>query len=94
MSKRQREPSTEIIQFNEDGSAVVQYCGKLYFWNIPNDIDIAKVTDTSQYEIKIIHNDEHRAMIDITNIRTEDIYLRQEVNPLAYKDVDGWVVDE
>lgn len=93
MSKRQRDSSTVIIQMNDDGWAVIDYHGKFYAWNVPPDMEVGKLIDTSRYEISIIHNPEHRAMIDIVNIRTEETYLRQEVNPLAYKDVDEWVID-
>lgn len=93
MSKRQRDSSTVIIQMNDDGWAVVDYHGKFYSWNVPNDVDINKIMDASQYEITIIHNAERRAMIDIVNIRTEEIYLRQEVNPFEFKDIDEWVID-
>jgi hypothetical protein len=94
MSKRQRDSSTVVVHLNDDGSAVVDYFGKMYYWTIPDHIDLQKATDTSRYEITIIHNPEHRAMIDIVNIRTGEPYLRQEINPLAYKDVAEWVVDE
>lgn len=93
MSKRQRDSSTVIIQMNDDGWAVIDYHGKFYSWNVPGDIDIDKVMDTSRYDISIIHNAERRAMIDIVDIRTEEIYLRQEVNPFEFKDIDEWVID-
>ena len=93
MSKRQRDSSTVIIQMNDDGWAVVDYHGKFYSWNVPRDMELGKLIDTSRYEISIIHNPENRAMINIVDIRTEEVHLCQEVNPFEFKDIDEWVID-
>lgn len=94
MPKRQRRSSAEVIQVNSDGTAIVEHGGKQYCWHVPNDVVINKVTDVNEFEITVIHNFEHRAMIDITTVRDEEFYLRQEINPLKYKDVEEWVVDD
>ena len=94
MPKRQRRSSAEITQVNSDGTAIVEYGSKQYHWHIPEGIVLNKVTDVNEFEITIVHNFEHRAMIDIITVRNEEFYLRQEINPLKYKDVEEWVVDE
>lgn len=94
MPKRQRRSSAEVVQVNNDGTAIVEQDGKRYYWYVPEHIELRTVTDTSQYDIVIIHNFENRAMIDIVNVRSEESCLRQEINPLSRKDVEEWVVDE
>lgn len=94
MPKRQRRSSAEVVQVNQDGTAVVESGDKQYCWYVPENISLDKIIDTNEFEIAIIHNFENRAMIDIVSIRKDEMYLRQEVNPLKYKDSDDWVVDE
>ncbi len=94
MPKRQRRSSAEIVKINSDGTAVLEYCGKQYHWNIPEDVELRKITDTSQFDIVVIHNVEKRAMIEIVYVRSEESYLRQEINPITHKNVEEWVVDE
>lgn len=94
MTKRPRRSSAEIIEINEDGSVTVESCGKQYHWIIPSDVAITKITDTNEYDMKIVHTCEHRALINIVSVRNERTYLRQEINPLSHKHVDEWVVDE
>lgn len=93
MPKRRRSSSAEIVKIDEDGTAVVEYKGRLYAWFVPSDVSVEKIQDTNEYEIQIIHNFEHKAMIDITDIRQDQTVLRQEINPLEHKNVDEWVVD-
>jgi hypothetical protein len=93
MPKRERRSSAEIIYVNANGTAIVEHAGKQYFWHIPEDVILDRLTDTNEFEISIIHNREHRAMIDIMSVRKDECYLRQEINPLKYKDSEEWVVD-
>jgi hypothetical protein len=93
MPKRQRRGSAEIVQVNTDGTAIVEQGGKQYLWHIPDGVSLNLITDVNEFEITVIHNPEHRAMIDIVGVRYEESYLRQEINPLKYKDVEEWVVD-
>lgn len=93
MPKRVRRSSAEIVQVNTDGTAVVEYNGRQYYWHIPDCVSLNKITDVNEYDITIVHNSENRAMLDIVEVRSEDIFLRQEVNPLSHKDVQEWVID-
>jgi hypothetical protein len=92
MPKRQRRSSAEIVQVNTDGTAIVEQGGKQYHWHIPDGVSLNRITDVNEYDISIIHNFEHRAMINIVGVRYEEDYLRQEINPLKYKDAEEWVV--
>jgi hypothetical protein len=95
MPKRERRSSAEIIQMNSDGTAIVEYAGKQYYWSyIPSYIALTRLNDASEFDVTIVHNFEHRAMIDITSVRKDEQLLRQEINPLKYKDSEEWVVDE
>lgn len=93
MPKRQRRSSAEIIQDNADGTAIVEYGGRRYYWYIPDGVVLGKITDVNEFDMTIVHNREHRAMLEIVEVRSDETFLRQEINPLSYKDVDEWVVD-
>lgn len=93
MPKRERRSSAEIIQVNADGTAVVEYGGKRYYWYVPDGVVLNKITDVNEFDMTIVHNCEHRAMLEIVEVRSDETYLRQEINPLSHKDVEEWVVD-
>jgi hypothetical protein len=93
MPKRQRRSSAEVVQINSDGTAIVEQEGKRYCWYIPEGVVLNRLTDVNEYDMMIIHNCEHRAMLEIVDVRSDETYIRQEINPLSHKDVEEWVVD-
>jgi hypothetical protein len=91
MGKRTRESSISIKE-TFDNHVVIEWNGKQYaIFNIEEKF--LRLFDMPDYTCEIIHNFENRAMINIENIRTGDIILRQEVNPAKFKYTDEWVED-
>lgn len=93
MPKRERRSSAEVVEVNADGTAIVEHDGKRYYWYIPDGVPMNKITDVNEFDMTIVHNCEHRAMLEIVEVRSDETYLRQEINPLSHKDVEEWVVD-
>lgn len=88
--KRSREAGV-IIKADEANGAVISFNGREYY--IYNK-DIVSLMSNSDYQCTIVHNKFHQAMLDIENTRNGNTILRQEVNPLKYKNIPEWVKDE
>lgn len=91
MAKRSLAPSIEITAVDDNGF-VVEYNGKQYYVNGAKDY--IKYYGNPQMEWSIIHNYKYKAMLNIEDIRLQEDVLRQEINPLKFKDVAKWVIDE
>ena len=91
MPKRKRTSSVELIAIMDDG-IIIEYNQREYFVN-QGDVYV-KHFENSDLEVDVVHNYENRAMLNIENIRSGEILLRQEINPFKYKDSDEWVQDE
>ena len=91
MPKRSRSSSIEIKSVDDKG-IVIQYGQKEYYVNGGNEYIPA--FSNPELDCTIVHNFENRAMLNIENIRYGGDVLRQEINPLKYKDMEEWVVDE
>lgn len=92
MTKRNRESSVTFMVQNDH--VVIEYDGKEYSWNPPVNVDVKTFLNTEELEFSVIHNFENKAMLDVENLRENQIILRQEINPLKYKEIDDWMVDE
>jgi hypothetical protein len=90
MGKRKR---TSFSEIGEDGYCVVDFYGKQYAWYIADRDEFYKLTD-GVYTCEIIHNTDGQAMINFSNIVTDETVFRQEVNPIEHKGSDEWVVDK
>lgn len=90
--KRQRQSSIEY-EINDE-FVVITYNGRQYAWYPPIEGSIVNFLNQQAFEYEIIHNRDGRAMFNVENLRTNEFVLRQEINPLAYKDVEDWVRDE
>lgn len=91
MGKRRRLSFSNIA---EDGYCVVEFYGRQYAWYIRDNDEYNKLIDERYYKCEIIHNSYGQAMIEFTNTRTNESVYRQEVNPIAHKGSDEWVVDK
>jgi len=90
MPKRSRISSVELISVDGDGFVIE--ANKKEYYVFGNEY--TKYFGNPDLEINVIHNFEHRAMLDIENIRSGQIVHRQEINPIKFKDVDDWVQDD
>ena len=91
MSKRSRE-NTISVKETFDNHIVIEWNNKQYaVFKLENTF--IQMFERSEYNCEIIHNDSNQAMLNIEDMRTGDIILRQEVNPAKYKYVDKWVED-
>ncbi len=91
MVKRSRDISIEITAVDDDGF-VINYNGKQYYVN--GGKDYIKYYGNPEMEWSIVHNYKYKAMLNIENLRLGEDILRQEINPLKFKNVAMWVVDE
>jgi hypothetical protein len=90
--KRQRQSS---ITYEIKGDyVVITYNERQYAWRPPIKGSVDTFLNQQTFEYEIIHNRNGQAMFNVENMRTNEHILRQEINPLAYKDVDDWVRDE
>ncbi len=90
MPKRKRNSSVELIAVDNNG-IIIECNSKEYF--VACDREYVKLFGHSDIEIDVIHNCEHKAMLNVENIRSGEIILRQEINPFKFKDIDEWVED-
>jgi hypothetical protein len=90
MQKRRRSSSVELVKVDDNG-ITVQYNEKMYYVHTHGK-DYAHFFEDSDLEIDVYHNFENRAMIHVKNIRLNEDVLRQEINPLEFK--DEWVKDD
>lgn len=67
--------------------------GRKYGWLGVTDNKFHELT-TSGYTIEIVHNQAHKAMINVVDPATGRNVLRQSVNPLTHVQDDDWVVDD
>jgi len=92
MVKRKRLTFSDV---GEDGYCVVEFYGKQYAWQVPDDWDrFYNLIDEQFYRCEIIHNSEGKAMIDFVSVKTNETVFRQEINPLEHKYNEDWVVDK
>ena len=91
MPKRKRNSSVELVAVDDSG-IIIEWGQREYY--VCGGNDYLKLLDDPEVEFQIIHNCEHRAMLNIKNIRSGEIVLRQEVNPFKFKDSEEWVKDE
>jgi hypothetical protein len=92
MVKRAREASVEFDVM--DGFVIIKHYGKKYAWHPPKNITLNKFLTDSTFEYSVVHNSQGKAMINVEDLRKSKDVLRQEINPLQYKDIDSWVADE
>lgn len=92
MGKRKREPRVEFEM--ADGYVILKYDNKEYAWTPPPDFLLKYILDDSTFMCTIVHNFNNQAMINIENVMDNELILRQEINPLKYKNIGDWVVDE
>jgi hypothetical protein len=91
MPKRKRNSEVELIAVDDSGIIIEWNRKEYYVCGGNNYIDLL---DHQDVECEIIHNSEHRAMLNIENLRSGEIVLRQEINPFKFKDSGEWVKDE
>lgn len=91
MPKRSRSLSIEVKGV-EDENVIIEWRGKEYY--VCNGKQYTDLFTNSEMECDVIHNYENQAMLNIEDIRSGEILLRQEINPLKFKDSEKWVRDE
>lgn len=91
MPKRSRTSSIEVKAVDTNG-IVIQYGTKEYY--VTGGNEYIKFLENPELECTVIHNRENRAMLNIEDIRYGEDILRQEINPVKYKDIGEWVRDE
>jgi hypothetical protein len=94
MTKREREVSVLFSDIGSDGFITVEYNGKKYAWLMSNEGQVSKLTDDHYYTCEIIHNVNNQAMINFIDIKTDEDFLRQEINPLDRKNCMYWCIDD
>jgi len=90
MPKRKRSSGVELIK-SDDNGMVIEYNQKEYY---VCGSEYLKLFENSDVEIEIVHNCENRAMLKIENIRSGEIVVQQEINPLKFKNSEEWVSDD
>lgn len=90
--KRQR---TSGIEYEvKDGFIIIMSNGRQYAWYPPINGSVETFLNQQSFMYEIIHNNDGQAMFNVENLRTDERVLRQEINPLIYKDVENWMKDE
>jgi hypothetical protein len=77
-----------------EGYVILKYNEKRYVWRPPMRVILEKFLNEDMYNYEIIHNKDGHAMFNVEDLRHNKDIFRQEVNPLAHKDINGWVKDE
>ena len=72
---------------------VITETGNKYAWNIGDNM-FDDMTTTHGFKIRILHNFENKAMIDVFDDISNNGVYRAEINPLRHADVEEWVVDD
>lgn len=91
MSKRIREQPVDLII--KDDHTEVRYNGSIYCWDHPVNVSFEKLLHNPDYEFSILHNFEHKAMLNVQNVRTNESVIRFKINPIQFADNGDWVVD-
>lgn len=91
MGKRSRESSISVKE-TFDKYTVIEWNGRQYVV-FDEDKSLSRMFEIPEYTCEIIHNYQNQAMLNIENIRSGEILLRQEVNPARYRNVEEWMVD-
>lgn len=91
MVKRSRELSIEVKEVNEDDTIVFEWNGKDYI--IHSNNNVKNMILNTDFDCEVIHNHNHQAMLSVEYIKTGEIFLRQEINPVKYRGADEWMED-
>lgn len=91
MSKRPREQPVDFIIKNDHTE--VRYNNNVYCWDHPANVNFEKLLEDPDYEFTILHNYEHKAMLNVQNVRKNESVIRFKINPIEFADKGEWVVD-
>ena len=74
-----------------EGTMVVLISGKdvCYKWSFPKK----ELINDNMYFAEILHNREHKAMLNFIDLESRQIVYRCEINPLDDNGTEEWIVD-
>lgn len=91
MGKRSRENSISV-KGTSDKYTIIEWNGRQYVV-FDEHGNLTNMFNIPEYDCEIIHNKWNQAMLNIENLRSGEILLRQEINPAKYRNVEEWMVD-
>ncbi len=80
MPKRNRESAVQFMI--QTDYVLIKWHEKFYAWIPPQGIDVSSFVNVQDLEFNVLHDSNHKPMLDVENVRMDKSVFREEITPL------------